>query len=273
MAPEYDEKSLRPQQGVSTYLQYLPALYRREDNDVGNFLGRFLLGFEDIFSRGYSREGFSDGPQTSEEDELQDILGLEQYLDFLYRYFDPQRSPHTPDRPETDFLPWLFSWLGLEWYDDLSERELRRLLKLAVAELYAFRGTAIGLKRYLEVAANASLVKLVENEWPANMQIGLTSTIGHDTLLSDKQTVERLHCFIARVRVRWQPTLFKRILRGEKPGEEFDLFDAVTNKVRKILLQECPAHTKFYLQVSTGTMQIGCGATIGVDTFLARKAA
>ncbi len=98
----------------SSYLQYLPALYREHD-----FVGRFLCIFEDI---------------------LQPIEGI---IDKMSLYLDAGTAPES-------FLPWLASWIGMALDDRWPVEKQRALIKSA-AELYRWRGTRRGLSQYLEI--------------------------------------------------------------------------------------------------------------------------
>jgi len=262
----------RRNEELSSFLDHLPAIYRQPDARGENFIGRFLLAFEDILTRGYGRTAAGTAkamPATSNDSaQPEPVLGLEQVVEYLYAYFHPDTAPMVPDNPAQDFLPWLFSWIGLEWEDDLTEAELRRLLEMAVRELYPLRGTPEGLRRYLDVVAHARQVKFLENRWPANMQIGFASTVGVDTRLSDEGTIERQHSFIARIRVRWQPLWHKRLTSMQNRRQQESLLAALKRKVGRILTQERPAHVQSCFEVAISTMEIGCASTIGRDSFL-----
>jgi phage tail-like protein len=100
--------------GRSTYMDYLPGVFSRND-----FLARYLLIFETI-----------NEPVQRTVDNVPDL-------------FDPSLAP-------ADFLPWLGSWLGLvldERWPDAQRRELIR----AAADLYRWRGTRRGLSEYIRV--------------------------------------------------------------------------------------------------------------------------
>jgi len=98
----------------SSYLQYLPAIYRDDD-----FVGRFLCVFEDI------------------------LKPLEEVIDNLAHYFDPGTAPQT-------FVPWLASWVGLVMDERMPEMKRHELIK-SIAELYRWRGTRRGLSEYLRI--------------------------------------------------------------------------------------------------------------------------
>jgi len=109
--PVASDKNVRLQ---SSYLDYLPALYRDDE-----FIGQFLLIFESI------------------------IKPIENTIDHAYLYFDPMMTPES-------FLPFLAFWMGLKLEPTWSEEKRRELVKSA-AELYQWRGTKRGLSKYLQI--------------------------------------------------------------------------------------------------------------------------
>ena len=98
----------------SSYLQYLPALYRDD-----KLMGQFLLIFESI------------------------LKPLENTVNSLAMYFDPLVTPES-------LLPWLAFWLDLA-LDPTWPIERRRQLVKSAAELYRWRGTKRGLAEYLRI--------------------------------------------------------------------------------------------------------------------------
>ena len=98
----------------STYLDYLPGIYRDSD-----FLGRFLLIFESVL-----------GP-------------IERTVGNVSHYFDPELTP-------PDFVAWLGSWLGLVLDERWPEARRRALIHSAV-ELYQWRGTRRGLSELVRL--------------------------------------------------------------------------------------------------------------------------
>lgn len=98
----------------SSYLEYLPALYRDDE-----MMGQLLLIFESIFKP------------------------IENTVDNLPLYFDPMMLPEP-------LLPWMASWLDLTLDSDWP-LERRRLLVKSAAELYRWRGTKRGLTEYLRI--------------------------------------------------------------------------------------------------------------------------
>lgn len=98
----------------SSYLKYLPALYRDDE-----FMGQFLLIFESI------------------------IKPLENTVNNLAMYFDPLLTPEP-------LLQWLAFWVDLA-LDTTWPVERRRDLVKSAAELYRWRGTKRGLAEYLKI--------------------------------------------------------------------------------------------------------------------------
>ena len=95
-----------------SYLRYLPAIYQ-EDEKSRDFLERFLSVFETK------------------------LFESEETISNLPIYFDPMAAPD-------DFLEWLASWLALDRYELLGERNRDFILR-AAAEFYRQKGTASGL--------------------------------------------------------------------------------------------------------------------------------
>jgi phage tail-like protein len=111
---------------VSSYQQYLPAILQEN-----LFIGQFLLAFEKILS------GLN---ETSDRD---DLLGLEEIIDRLHLYFDPQQTPE-------EFLPWLAGWVALSLRDDW-EVDVKREFIRQIVGLYRWRGTKTGLEEILRI--------------------------------------------------------------------------------------------------------------------------
>jgi len=107
------------------WLQYLPYIYSEDE-----FLGRYLLIFEDLF-----------GPP-------------DQIVAHFDLFLDPRTAPES-------FLSVLADWLGLV-LDDRWPAERRRAILQSAVELYDFRGTKKGLTLLLEASTDCD-VEIVEN--------------------------------------------------------------------------------------------------------------
>jgi phage tail-like protein len=108
-----------PPQQPSSYLDYLPAIFRQDP-----FLGRFLLAFETMLS--------GTGP---------DRPGLQTTIDGIADYFDPEKA-------DPDFLPWLAGWVSLSLRADWDTDTRREFIR-DIVPLYRLRGTRSGLLRML----------------------------------------------------------------------------------------------------------------------------
>lgn len=232
----------RPGQ-ASSYLRYLPAVYQQDAvEDAPNFLGRFLLGFEQMFT------GLGDEQAPGIEEILDGIVdpvsgavrrrGVE-------RYFDP--GPDLPDaeRAPAEFLDWLAGWVALTLRADLDELRQRDFIARAVS-LYRLRGTRQGLEEYIRIYTRLGATI---DELNIPFQLGVHSTIGVDTVLSGGAP----HFFRVLIRL---PT--------SDPAEIARHRQVVTT----LIDTEKPAHTYYALEVETPAFQIGVHSTIGIDTLL-----
>lgn len=140
---------------VSSYMQYLPAVFQEADNRLGfSFLGRFLLAFEHILS----------GLEDTEPP------GIEQTVDGIDAYFDPMLTPNK-------FLAWLASWVALTLRADWTEPEQRRFIA-GIIPLYRLRGTKAGL---IGMVNTYTKFNVEMHELP--FQVGVISTVGKDSLI------------------------------------------------------------------------------------------
>lgn len=138
----------------SNYLKYLPAIFHKKPelhNEIP--FGDYLLPYEVILNQ------------------------FDQLLAALDEYFTPELAPELA--PEEPFLSWLATWVALPLDEGWQEDQRRQLIQEAV-ELYRWRGTVQGLKRYLELYTRVpeEQVDIEEARWPAGMQIGVASRIG-----------------------------------------------------------------------------------------------
>lgn len=94
---------------ISSYLNYLPAVFQEGDNPNGDsFIGKFLYAFELILS------GKGNG----------EIKGFDEIIDEVPALFDPRRDD--PTEKSSEFLPWLANWVAFslrEDWDDNTKRE------------------------------------------------------------------------------------------------------------------------------------------------------
>jgi phage tail-like protein len=215
---------------VSRLLDNLPSAFQ-EDRRGGapNFLGRFLLGFEQLLL------GAGEAGKP----------GLEETIARLYRYFEPGAALADGDRAPKEFLQWLAGWVALTLREDWDELRQRDLIAKAVP-LYRLRGTRRGVEEFLRIYTRlgASI-----DELGTAFQVGVHSTVGVDTMLDGGPA------FFFRVNV---------LLPNPQP-EEIKAQRAVAHAI--VDLQK-PAHTYYTLTVETPVLQIGVHSTVGVDTLV-----
>src|SRR5260370_31736427 len=112
-------RQMRVDYGRDTYLDFLPALYAK-DQARSEFLERFLALHQSVLG------------------------GIENSISDLPLLFDPQAAPAAGEFPS--WLSWLAGWLDFDLDESWSESQLRRYLAAAF-ELYGKRGTIEGLRR------------------------------------------------------------------------------------------------------------------------------
>jgi phage tail-like protein len=149
------------QQAASSYLDYLPAIFRHDP-----FAGQFLLAFETVLS------GAGGQP------------GLETTIGRVADYFDPVTT-------EADFLPWLAGWVTLSLRADWDEQTQRSFIQ-QIVRLYRLRGTRAGLLRMLALYTGEP-VEIYDtfDDPPYFFQVRLTLSEADPALLQAKQQIAR----------------------------------------------------------------------------------
>ena len=224
-----------------SYLRYLPPVYR-EDPVSAAFLERFLSIFETSFG------------------------SLEQEIDQLFRYFDPNLAPK-------EFLPWLASWINLSLDDDVPEQRVRQFIRRA-ASLYSRKGTARALVEFLEIYTGKSVflteflhglkpMVIGEKEsvlgsglvllgsGPKGMRVGDTSVVGYSAIRDRVSDPDEPFLALAR---RFTVTI-------DMDREEFLRRQAT---LKRIVTEQAPAHTSFTIRIATDQRAIG-KAVLGIS--------
>jgi phage tail-like protein len=229
-----------------SYLRYLPATYQ-EDPIGRDFLERFLSIFESM------------------------SLEIEETIAHVTRYLDI-------DATETSFLDWLSSWLAVTNDENWSEDKRRAFLKEAF-ELYKYRGTWRGLRRIIEIftGGKAGIVEHFRLRPP--MTLGQAAILGINTFVGPKPAKPLI--------LGTSATIGDFVLiDAEDPPEKLliqDAYDftvlaetqgfdkAQESALRRLIEQEAPAHTRFFLRTTQkqGT-QLGKRSLLGIDTFLTK---
>lgn len=233
------------------------------------------------------------------------VESVESDLDRDPYCLDPVWAHDQPGDDDHDFLGWLARWVALDPEADLPrtfgqdaalsgdiERRRRKLVAGAAA-LYRRRGTVQGLRHLLEVSCDVD-TDIKEWAWPTGMQIGVHSSIGSDTILTDRPDAWTCFVVVWRTRtfetvkdvpgVRWFETEYGGDVGGDfgftgiaETREPFagSEFGARLAHMRRVLDREKPAHTSVYIAVQTGegaaaeqlsidAMIIGVSSTIGM---------
>jgi phage tail-like protein len=139
-------------------------------------------------------------------------------LDRVHTFFDPIEAP-------TDFYKWLGSWFSINVNYAITEEKMRCLIRDAV-NLYQWRGTVVGLTKYLEIITDVKPT-IHENVMPQTEFIIDGNRIAERQIL-DESTSQYFFTVEFPVGV-----------------EHFSLDDI--KKIYYIIQTEKPAHTNFYL--------------------------
>ena len=152
---------MNPQQPPSSYLDYLPAIFRQDP-----FAGQFLLAFEAVLS------GVGGQP------------GLETTISRIASYFDPAAT-------DAEFLPWLAGWVALSLRADWDE-PTRRGFIARIVPLYRLRGTPAGLQQMLTLYTGepVDIYDAFDNP-PYFFEVKLTLSEADPALLQAKQQIAR----------------------------------------------------------------------------------
>jgi phage tail-like protein len=227
----------------SRYLDYLPAVLQEPPDGGESMLGRFLLAFEHVMT------GRAEPPDAGIEEILDGIpqpLEGEAPLRGIERFFDPGPGKPEKQRTESEFLDWLSGWVALALRADLGEEQQRDLIAQTMS-LYRLRGTRAGLARMLAIYLGGAGATI--EEFSSAFQIGVTSTVGEDTILGGGA-----------------PHFF-RVLLNVTDTAQAEVRGRV-ELARAIVDAERPAHTYFTVEPIAPVMQIEVHSTVGVDTLL-----
>lgn len=149
-------------QEQSSYLNYLPAVFQRDVDEVEVlFIGRLLRAFEGVLS------GLRDPERP----------GLEEIVDRIHTYFDPGPGKNDSDRAPAEFLEWLASWVALSLREDWDEEQKRRFIR-QVVPLYRWRGTKRGLEQMLGIytGGKATITIMEDDSRPHYFLVRLSRT-------------------------------------------------------------------------------------------------
>lgn len=149
------------------------------------------------------------------------IEGATRKINRINEYFSPLET-------DVPFLPWLAGWIGVTLDENWDELKKRRVLRDG-AQLYGDRGTIACLVTTIKLFTGID-VTVIENEWPyEGFIIAVHSAIGIDTIILPPMNLA--NCFLVQV-----------------PLGEDDISDELLTKIHKVIHEEKPAHTAYYLR-------------------------
>lgn len=230
----------------SRYLDYLPAIFRTPPDDGSRLvLGQFLRAFEEVMS----------GNGNPKQPGLSEIINgiapapsAPSPLAALHRYAEPGPGRDDSQRTPPEFLDWLAGWVALSLRADLDEETQRDFIAKAVS-LYQWRGTPKGLADVLTVYTHLGVTI---DEGGTGLQVGVTATVGEDTLLGG-----------------FVPHYFEVTLRRRDTAIQADELARYRRIATEIIEQEKPAHCFYNLKIISVTLQVGVTSRVGIDTLLA----
>ncbi|MCB0089577.1 MAG: hypothetical protein KDE54_16840 [Caldilineaceae bacterium] len=166
------DHTMMDQQAISSsYLNYLPAIFRQ---DV--FAGRFLLAMEAILTGIDAERAGALGVESAH--------GLEEQIAQVHTLFDPQAT-------QSDFLPWLASWVAITLRADWDETTQRAFIQ-KIVPLYKLRGTKAGLEAMLTIYTREPVVIYDDFTEPAHyFQVKMTLSDRDKESLRRKQQIAR----------------------------------------------------------------------------------
>jgi phage tail-like protein len=229
-----------------SYLRYLPATYQ-EDEAGRDFLERFLSIFESV------------------------SFEIEREIAGVAKYFDPQAV-------NSEFLEWLSTWLAVLRDNNWSEEKRRELLKKAFP-LYKIRGTVRGLQEMIKLFTGGDAVIIEHHRLQTPMVLSANSTLGISTVVG-KSFMKRL--ILEESSRIGEFALIETDEPPEKPFEagafDFTILadtsrlknDAQMQALRRLIEEEKPAHTRYFLRAGGNEMQLGLHALLEVDTKLSK---
>lgn len=173
----------------STYMEFLPLLYREVD-----FIGRFMNIFEQAYQPAIDS------------------------FNTMWANLDSLTAPQA-------LLPFLAHWVGWQLDYSWELQPQRRLIRRAV-ELYQWRGTRKGLRLYLHLYTGLPLDENIPNE--NDKHISITEPFGDSFTLNEAVLGNavlgggRAYHFVVRLRSTNSNTLhealIRRIIEQEKPA-------------------------------------------------------
>lgn len=137
-----------------------------------------------------------------------------------------------PATTPAEFLNWLAAWFALEVDEQWDERQIRSVLG-SINDLYQKRGRMDNLRRYLNLYVTDATVKIAE--------------------MTPEDSPEWRFGFKVLV---------------EFPYHHYPRRPLIARAIRQMIEREKPAHTFYYIDFLSPTLQVGVHSTVGEDTIL-----
>ncbi len=230
------------------WIQYLPALYRRDDGGR-LFLDRMLGAFESVL----------------------DISDAE--LDDLPLAFDANAASDAPPNPT--WLEWLAGWVDAELREAWPEAQ-RRAVVAAAFGANARRGTIQRLRELVALHAGATPF-ITELGATSIWSLGVSTSLGLDTALAEMSAQGAVldatavvdHSMLTDGSDLGVPAFAGAAHRFAVRVYEADLEgpDGM-DRVRAVLDREKPAHTTYHLCPIGPRARVGLQALVGIDTIV-----
>lgn len=234
-------KSLRAEYPSHDLLRRLPQLYSRE-TAIADFLRRYL---------------------AIPEGELRDLDLRASYRHLL---LDPRATP-------AELLPWLGGFMGMTVDKRWSERAKRELIENAIW-LFRFRGTVMGLKRFIEIYLDSSITIIEhfkvrglggallgkEDVLTSNSVLGAGFRIGGKLGIEETESINDVSI---RDSIATHAHRFSLIVAASLSDEQ----QAV---VEHLLETHRPAHTVYDICTVENGMHVGLGLHTGLTSIVGK---
>jgi phage tail-like protein len=240
---------IRVDYGRETYLDHMPAIYRRNDASR-DFLERFLA---------LAQSG---------------IGVVQREINDLPQLFDSDAAPASGF---PSWLAWLCGWLAWQINEHWTHAQTRDSLADAFS-LYGERGTVRGLRRYLKIYAGVNAHIFEPAQHATLWSLGENSTLGFTTMLAPSAAQGAVlgasavldRSSLADPNARFGGVLFSDIAHRfcvliycaqlTRPG--------ALQAARAVVEREKPAHTVCDVCVIDAAMRVGSQASVGVDAIV-----
>mgnify|MGYP001036198068 FL=1 len=236
----------------ASWLDYLPAIYRRESGD-DPFLHRLLALLESAFAE------------------------REASIDSLPAHFDPFAAPD--DDPGHSWLDWLADWLAFELDESWTEARRRDTVARLFA-LYQQRGTVEGLRALIALYVDDAPVRIVEPAAMAHIwSLSPPSALGFQTQVAPAQPqgavtdttaiLDESHLIAAD---EIGAPLFEDAVHHFTVEVERRAAwtEKTVQRLRDVIEREKPAHTTFSLRIVEPQGRVGVRSQLGVDAFVGK---